>query len=183
MFRTHSKMYHRDLLVSFAKASQPQTYLELGVGTGDIFSEIAKVTEEAIGVDAHQPRTLPSSKHCQFYLMKTDEFFLQVAIGMIEIPPLDLVFIDADHTYEESKKDFDNVFPHVVDNGLIFLHDSYPIEDKHLSPSVCGKVCLTVVDIKLGHFHNCEVLTLPVFPGMTIVRKNPGLSKKLNPYS
>lgn len=37
--------------------------------------------------------------------------------------PIRLLFIDGDHSYEASKRDFDQWSPHVVPGGLIALHD------------------------------------------------------------
>ena len=37
--------------------------------------------------------------------------------------PIRLLFIDADHSYEASKIDFDSWAPHVVSGGLIAFHD------------------------------------------------------------
>lgn len=38
--------------------------------------------------------------------------------------PIDLLYIDGDHTYEAVRKDFDDWFPHVRRGGWILLHDS-----------------------------------------------------------
>lgn len=35
----------------------------------------------------------------------------------------DLIFIDGDHTYDGVKKDFDNYFPMLNKNGVMFFHD------------------------------------------------------------
>ncbi|NUM53997.1 MAG: class I SAM-dependent methyltransferase [Candidatus Hydrogenedentes bacterium] len=37
--------------------------------------------------------------------------------------PIRLLFIDADHSYEASKRDFDLWSPHVIQGGLIAFHD------------------------------------------------------------
>ena len=44
--------------------------------------------------------------------------------------PIDMVFIDADHSYEAVKQDWDDWSPHVVPGGVIALHDSFPVEGK-----------------------------------------------------
>ncbi|MBL0927156.1 MAG: class I SAM-dependent methyltransferase [Phycisphaerales bacterium] len=42
--------------------------------------------------------------------------------------PIRLLFIDGDHSYEASKKDFEVWSPHIVPNGLIAFHDVGPWE-------------------------------------------------------
>jgi len=38
--------------------------------------------------------------------------------------PIDLLYIDGDHSYEGVRRDFDDWFPYVRPGGIIFLHDS-----------------------------------------------------------
>jgi len=38
--------------------------------------------------------------------------------------PIDYLFIDGDHNYEAVKNDFNSWYPHVVQGGIIALHDS-----------------------------------------------------------
>ncbi len=38
--------------------------------------------------------------------------------------PIDVIFIDGDHTYDAVRKDFEDWLPHVVDGGYILFHDS-----------------------------------------------------------
>jgi predicted O-methyltransferase YrrM len=42
--------------------------------------------------------------------------------------PVGLIFIDGDHSYEAVKFDFDNWVPHLVDGGVIALHDTIAYE-------------------------------------------------------
>lgn len=45
--------------------------------------------------------------------------------------PIDLIFIDGDHTYEAVKQDFEEWYPHVKAGGVILFHDSArPIDSK-----------------------------------------------------
>lgn len=40
--------------------------------------------------------------------------------------PIDLLFIDGSHVYEDAFADFDNFYPHVVPGGIIAMHDVEP---------------------------------------------------------
>ena len=44
--------------------------------------------------------------------------------------PIDMVFIDADHSYDAVKQDWDDWSPRVVPGGVIALHDSYPVDGR-----------------------------------------------------
>ena len=82
-----------------------------------------------------------------------------------------MVFIDADHSYEQSLKDFLNVKDHVIENGFIFMHDTYPYDPSMAVPSYCGETYLTPTWIKQNIAHEWEVLTLPFNPGLTILKE------------
>lgn len=38
--------------------------------------------------------------------------------------PIDMIFIDADHSYEAVKLDIESWYPHLVENAWIFFHDA-----------------------------------------------------------
>jgi len=40
--------------------------------------------------------------------------------------PIDLLFIDGSHVYEDALADFDNFYPHVVPGGIVAMHDVEP---------------------------------------------------------
>lgn len=48
---------------------------------------------------------------------------------------IDLLFVDADHSYAAVKRDWDDWLPKVASNGYIALHDSRPI------PGRCSETC------------------------------------------
>jgi predicted O-methyltransferase YrrM len=62
-------------------------------------------------------------------------FSHEVAPGFVE--SIDLLFIDADHTYEAIKQDWSDWFPKVRPGGIIALHDCRVAEN---SPSYLGSM-------------------------------------------
>lgn len=109
----------------------------------------------------------------QVYNMKSDDFFDECFLDAdIQQPNLTLAFIDGDHTYDQAKKDFDNVLPYMLDTGYIFLHDTYPRTKEWTVEQKCGTVYL--LRRELEQRDDLEVFTFPrtAFDvGLTMVRK------------
>jgi predicted O-methyltransferase YrrM len=58
--------------------------------------------------------------------------------------PIDFLFIDADHSYEAVKADWNEWFPKVRKGGHIALHDSKPAEN---SPQMLGSMRFYLEDV------------------------------------
>jgi len=157
------------LIEYFASILRPDVYLELGVYKAETISKVSKFTKQAIGVDIIRPQ---NTKGFTFYNMSTDVFFQKIDCKEITIPILDMVFIDAYHSHEQSLKDFDNVFKYVSEGGLIFLHDTYPANEALTSQGYCGDAYRTAWEIRMDKKICCEIVTIPASPGMSIVRKS-----------
>jgi len=63
-----------------------------------------------------------------------------IFLQMSSSRPIALGFIDGEHTYEQVKKDFWNIYKLLVEGGYIFLHDTYPLNEDYLTPTTCGDV-------------------------------------------
>ena len=74
-------------------------------------------------------------KNSEVYTGKSDDFFKEV-----NLPQIALGFIDGDHTYEQVKKDYQNLNKYIVKGGYIFLHDTYPPTKEWTVPEKCGTV-------------------------------------------
>lgn len=147
----------------FVELLKPDNYLELGIYKGETISHVSQyVQKQCIGVDIIAPE---KSECYTFYQMTTNEFFKT----KVDLPQFDIVFIDADHSYIQSLLDFNNVFGHVAEQGLIFMHDTFPKNEEYTLPGYCGDTYKTA--IFLQHRRDCEIVTLPIHPGITIVRK------------
>jgi predicted O-methyltransferase YrrM len=99
--------------------------------------------------------------------MLTDEYFAKLSPD----EQFDVVFIDADHSHEQSLKDFLNVKDRVIDDGFIFFHDTYPYDVSMTHPLACNDAYRTALYIKQNLIDEFEVLTLPINPGVTMVKK------------
>lgn len=149
-----------------ASIIKPERYLELGVRCGSNFRRVAHHSKEAIAVDIVDHK-FPLSSNMAYHQMTTDQYFSTLSPDI----EFDMVFIDADHSHQQSLKDFENVSGYVIEDGFIFLHDTYPCHPQWITPSVCDGVYKTALFIKQNYADKFESITLPFQPGVTIVKK------------
>jgi hypothetical protein len=98
-------------------------YLELGLNCGTNFTSL--LIENKKSVDIKFSNVEPT------YLMTTDEFFEK------NKDEFDLIYVDADHEYNQVIKDYNNSVDCISKNGIIFLHDLYPPDENHTKPELC----------------------------------------------
>jgi len=103
--------------------------------------------------------------------MDTDTFFEKLKKQEITITPVEMVFINANHAAEQVEKDFNNVFPYVLDNGLIFLHDTFPYEKEQTNCHSCGTAYQFASKLSSIKSLEYEIITIPMHPGLSIIRK------------
>ena len=90
---------------------------------------------------------------------------------------IDILWIDGDHGYQGSKKDFHFYSQMVSDNGLIFMHDTAPMGINNIQPEWCG-VNKTIEFIKEKYNGKYEVLNFTKTDnfdpgaGFAIIKKN-----------
>jgi predicted O-methyltransferase YrrM len=158
---------HVGFLYSLAEWIRPERYLELGVRDGRCFKQISSLATEAIAIDV-APLSFTLPENATYLQMYTDEYFEQIRDSDIVF---DMVFIDADHSFEQSYKDFLNVKDKVIPDGFVFFHDTYPYEEFMIAPQFSNNCYKTAIEIR-NNFHNeWEVLTLPFNPGVSIAKK------------
>lgn len=117
------------------KYARDVNVIELGSYCGKSTVAMAAVAKTVYAVDTFDGRATTSQKPTW------DEFINNLeACGVFNVIPkkgttenevigafatTGLLFIDAEHTYEAVKRDFDLYYPKVVTGGFIILHDSY----------------------------------------------------------
>lgn len=136
-------------------------YVELGVRYGTCFNEVQKHASEAHGVDI-KPCELESGT---FWHMSTDEFFEEFR------GEADVIFIDADHTYAQVKRDFENSLEILRPNGMILLHDTWPVDPE--TEVDTGSAWELAVELERGDFN---AVTHRRYPGLTMVQ-TPALDR------
>ncbi|NBW15124.1 MAG: class I SAM-dependent methyltransferase [Caulobacteraceae bacterium] len=157
---------HVDFLDGLLQWIRPECYLELGVRDGRNFITVAKHCIKAIGVDI-AGLSFELQQNMEYHSLSTNEYFKNLDLDI----KFDAVFIDADHSHEQSLVDFINVKDRVIEDGFIFLHDTYPYDPVFFDKHACNDVYKTALYIKQNLIDEFEILTLPFNPGVTIVKK------------
>ena len=162
----------RDILTALATALRPALYIEYGVHMGETIMAVAPLCGRAIGVEKNPE--LPFMGGYEDHRMDTREFSGRILPGL---PPVDLSFIDADHDSGPAFEDFYALYRHTAPGGLVLLHDTYPADLSQTDHGFCSD-SWRVPRIIAAVFPDAEQITLPVPPGITIVRKaSPGTVK------
>jgi len=127
-------------LLDILRTSNVTSYLELGVGNGGSFfvnsiflqktartlhcvDNIAyrnthiKQTETKIQAKVDKLSAMFNEKDIKFFNASTHDFFNE------NKNQYDCIFIDADHSYDGVKEDYDNAMKIINTNGIIILHD------------------------------------------------------------
>lgn len=145
------------------------SFLELGIGPG-VLCPILQINcpklDRILAVDIQDGYGPPPGVT---YLreMSTDQFFRENQ-AKEEPERFDCIFIDALHEHAQATRDFINARRVLTEDGLIFLHDTYPPNPESVSPMVCGDVFRTY--LALAERTDLEVVNLPLFNGLCIVR-------------
>ena len=119
--------------LNFAREEKPVNVCELGLfngGTNLMLTHALPTVRLIIGVDLHvrnksQLRYFSSPSHRQVYIKgrSGDPATLDKVKQALGTEKLDLLFIDADHSYAGVKEDFMNYRRFVRDGGIVAFHD------------------------------------------------------------
>lgn len=166
------KRYHnmefRNILLEFARLFEPNTYVEVGVRKGFTFKEMCKFVKRAIAIDIVEP-PIPEIPNAEVFVMDSNEFVKHWS------DPIDFLFIDADHRFNSVMQDFNNLIDFVpAHTGLVFLHDTFPVEESLLTDTYCSDAWRAARLIHRNNKYNrrFEIVTLPgPWAGLSIIRK------------
>jgi len=158
---------HTFIISAIVKATGCKIYMELGLGDGTNIKEIVKHCKYCIGVDSKETEPhIIGPNEFEFHMETTDEFFKK-----FDKSP-NIIFIDADHNFEQVKRDFMNSLNCLSEHGIIFLHDTDPISENLVLPQSCGDSYKIHNWIK-EEYPNLNILTLPInSSGLTVVNRD-----------
>jgi len=166
--KTAEYIPHAHIISVIAAGYRPNLFIEYGVSNGGATKVFSKYCGKVFGVDIVVPKNL-DLPNFTFFHMTTREFKKNVLDTLDE--DVEMAFIDADHKWEEAFQDFEDLFPHLIENGIIFIHDTFPCLKKWIDPRYCNDSWIVPHKIKEKYGHLCDVLTIPIQPGLTMVRK------------
>jgi Methyltransferase domain len=127
------------------RACRPATYLEIGVGAGRSLAQTGTQTL-AIGVDPTPTITWQLQTEPRLFTESSNDFFSQRRLaGLLSGRPLDLVFIDGEHLFEQALADFMHVEAHCSARSVVLFHDTIPLNER------------TQSRIRLSEFHTGDV--------------------------
>ena len=156
--------WHGPIIAAVAASYAKPTYIEIGVFKGDCLAAVAPLCGQAHGVDVSFERVTSDISGARLWQMTSDAFF-----EAYDGPRPDLVFVDGDHDYEQARRDTHNALEILADEGVLFLHDSWPVFRAATDRMICGGVH-RVVD-ELQRDERLEVATIRRWPGLSLVTK------------
>lgn len=180
-----TELQYYNLLYSIVVAANPNIILELGTGPGISSIAFIRALQYNNRVSGGRARVLHTcdinpdavrslirlSSLVVPHVMSTDEL---AAEWSREAIPINLLYIDADHSHEQSLADFQHFAPYLVPNGIILMHDTFPLTEKHEQMQYSSTVWKTARYIKEHYTADFEIMTLPFLCGISLLRKGGG---------
>jgi predicted O-methyltransferase YrrM len=182
--KPNDQIVYYNFLFSIALMAKPKVIVELGTGPGSSSLAFVRALQYnrklglARGVihtcDINPDTIRKLRRFVKFddlvipHPITTDEF----AREMEKDPfPIDLLFIDAYHSFEQCLADFNHFAPYVVPNGLILMHDMFPLSEEAEQLQYSGTAWMTAPYIKQNYREDYEISTVPYLSGIGLVRK------------
>lgn len=175
--RVHSD-WHSDVLEGFARILRPNVYVELGVYQCTTFNRVQRYcsTSFAVDIDISAERFVKGN-NSKFVHGDSDEAsYLIQGLGL----QVDFLFIDGDHRSDAVRRDLTNFMPLMTQDGLIFLHDTWPESERFSSDGYCSDSFRVPVEINQGALGDWTCVSIPVHPGLTICTRSRQLPSWLS---
>ena len=107
---------------------KPANYMEIGVEHGNSLAYALEHTQ-CIGIDPDPKIKAKFTAPTQIFRKTSDDFFEKHSAQELLGNPLEFVFIDGLHVFEQVLKDFINVEKNSSPRTVVLLHDCYPINE------------------------------------------------------
>jgi predicted O-methyltransferase YrrM len=189
---------HAWLLYGLVRSQQPKVCVEIGSARGKSACFISRALEDNGGegklyaIDPHTQTQWNDHESVNSYdIMKQnlEAFGVSHRVEIVREysgnaarnwnKPIDMLFIDGDHSYEGCKADWDLFSPHVSQFGVVIFHDTIwevgQVEEKYRRSDM-GVPKFTDELRRQGY----PVITIPTFCGLSIVQPTRGGVDLLN---
>ncbi len=122
---TDDRPTYYEALAEAHRRLRPRGYLEIGVHEGHSL-QLAQPTTRCLGIDPSP--NVAFETHSTIRAMTSDDYFANHDPVADLGAPLDLVFIDGLHLFEQALRDVVNVERHSHSATVILIHDCLPID-------------------------------------------------------
>jgi predicted O-methyltransferase YrrM len=146
-----------EIVASELAARRGARYLEIGVHTGVVFLHVRASAKVAVDPNPQIPelkRVLHPNTVTRGRVIRStsDQFFTALPRGQ----HFDVVFIDGDHSFDQSSRDIANSLSNLRPGGVILVHDCDPPTAAAASPNPlhagngpwCGDVWKAIVQLR-----------------------------------
>jgi predicted O-methyltransferase YrrM len=177
------------VLYALVRAMNPATVVEIGSARGKSTCTMALACRQngygkVFAIDPHDANAWAEGEgnSLEFLQLRLREYGLEEWCEIIRATscqaglewkrPIDLLFIDGDHTYDGVKGDFETFQPWLTDRSVVVFHDSlweYQKDDPFYRPDI--GVPRYLEELKRQGFHS---VTLPMRFGMTFLCPTQG---------
>jgi len=166
-------MEFREMMVALVRLFWPHTYVEVGVAGGYTFNEIAPMVDRAVAVDLRPMPGVIERTNVETFQMPSRLFALWWTF--FDCGPIDLLFIDANHSARSVIDDLEGLAPFVREGtGLVCLHDTHPNQvDRYARKTGYAWNAAWQVRTETRWRGAWEIVTLPgPVSGMSLLRKS-----------
>lgn len=173
-FRTQENpdLWHEKFIDSITAVTRPKLALEIGIAEGRVTRILSRNCSEVIAIDVDEAACsrVSNLSNVRASLGDSESILKQLAAKQTLA---DFVFIDGDHRIERVMNDFRLAISILSDDGLIFLHDTFPRGREFVSEKNewCSNAYLAPERIR-AEYPAVSVITIPVHPGLTLVQRD-----------
>jgi Glycosyltransferases involved in cell wall biogenesis len=166
-----------------------ESYLEIGTSNPEHHFDLVNIkTKESVDpcveCEYYSSEDMEKFKNEVTYCMTSDEFFKQ------NEKEYDLIFIDGDHSCEQSAKDIINALNSIKNNGCVVCHDSMPeqfeltqISNYEQGKPYHGEVWKPIhILINSGLYRELEIRTIyhDLWSSCTVIKKTTNVQCDIN---
>ena len=158
--------WHIDFIIHLVTIIKPRNYLEIGIYKAGLLNYLIDFIPEITAVDINPESARYIKKKSKVNLINMNS----IDFWEINTKKFDMIFIDGNHSKEYVEKDFYGAMNSLNDEGILLIHDTYPKDKEATNPDRCDDGFLAVQ--KIGRVTvDFEIMTIPVHPGLTLIRK------------